>query len=199
MTFSSSYTATGMPELLTFLVRSVSPIYTFEIGTQQGGSATIISNAMSAGSRLWTCDLFEPQYRAPPHGDTHASFELAKSNLAQLNNPVRVSVLQSTYQDAVHWLTEEGWSNSMDLLHIDICNHYDNLKPIMQDIVLQEMFGKPKMIILEGGVHNKWQRDCGFSSFVPLLDEPWMSVYNHQVIPFNDHNAVTVLWRASCR
>lgn len=191
MTFSSSYETAGMADLITMLVRQINPVDVLEIGTQQGGSAQIIAEAMTPGGILTTCDLFEPKYRDPPYGDTHCSEKKARENLAPYRDKVHIAVLTAGYPSLLRYLHDY----TVDLLHVDICNHYDNLRPILHDIVGNNAIYVRKMIILEGGIHNRWQKECGFDSYAPLLQEPWMYAWEHATIAFNDHNAITVLWR----
>ena len=191
MTFSSSYETPGMAELITMLVKQVSPVNVLEIGTQQGGSAQIIVEAMTLGGAFTTCDLFEPKYRSPPYGDTHCSKEKAEENLMSYKDTVYIRVLPYGYPDLLDQLS----SRDVDLLHIDICNHYDNLQPILYDIVANNTIHVRKMILLVGGIHNKWQQQCGFNSYAPMLKKSWLHAWEHATIAFNDHNAITVLWR----
>ena len=191
MTFSSSYETPGMADLIAMLVRLVDPISVLEIGTQQGGSARIIAEAMTSGGYLTTCDLFEPKYRSPPYGDTHCSKEKAEENLRECGYRTSIKVLTAGYPDLVPKLS----SRTVDMMHIDICNHYDNLKPILFDVIGRSVIDVRKMILLEGGIYNKWQKQCGFYSYAPILKESWLCNWGHATIAFNDHNAITVLWR----
>tara|TARA_Y100000310_G_scaffold241139_1_gene245048 strand:- start:4997 stop:5551 length:555 start_codon:yes stop_codon:yes gene_type:complete len=178
MVFSSSYNS-DQREFITGLTRVLNPSYVLEFGTQQGSSAIALGKGMSAGSTLVTYDLFEPQYDKPPYGDTHSNWELAFNNIAAADLLCDVKVKKGSAGD---WFDQD--KRGIDLLHIDICNHYDNVSQI-----LTPLHGWINgVILLEGGIENRWQKEHGFSSYLPLLP-PWKYI----TIPFNDHNAITIV------
>jgi hypothetical protein len=145
MIFTTSYR--GMDSLLTELVRSVGAKKIIEFGTQQGHSAVMLARG---GGMVKTYDLFEPRYSNPPYKNTHADLFEALANTMDYGVEVFAKDVN------------EVKPIECDILHIDICNHYDNVYPLVS-----KWYGKAKMIILEGGVLNKWQKKYGFKPFIP--------------------------------
>lgn len=163
-----------------------------EIGTQKGGSAILIGRGMKPGSILDCYDLFEEKYPQPPYAPTYASMEDTKQRIEEANLPCRVNVHKGDYNDALKELCFEVAYVTVDLLHIDICNHLENLTPILKRM---HRFVE-KAIILEGGITNRWQVKYDYKSYIPLLQEPEIQQrWNYITVPFNRHNAVTLLTR----
>lgn len=174
--FTTSYKSEGMDHLLTALVRTVNPSKVIEFGTQQGHSAVLLAKGMKRGV-VKTYDIFESNYPNPPHKETHADMLKALHNVEGYNIEV--------YAKDVF----EVKPVRCDVLHIDICNHQKNVYPLLhnwQDKV-------SKMIILEGGVLNKWQKKYGFKPFVLPLRyfKDWRSV----IIKGENGYAITILTR----
>lgn len=192
MIFSSSYSLPEAQGLITAFVRAINPKKAVEIGTQQGMSSILIGGAMQYGSQLITYDLFEDKYQGPPHLPTHANKEIAEQNIKKAGVADRVTVKMGSHREAFDNEIDiygVGYT-CIDLLHVDICNHYDNLKPILE---LLENFTS-KAIILEGGIYNLWQMKHGYKPWAPLLHEV-LDRWQHITVPFNEHNAVTLLTR----
>ena len=182
--FTSSYHKPAQREFLTSFVELIAPITAVDIGTQQGSSAILIGKAMGSGTQLFTYDLFEPNYQQPPHKPTHADQEAALLNIQRARLVCKVHLVKA---DAAWAATQH---QQIDLLHLDICNHLTTMQALLPLFV-------PKVtraIVLEGGVHNKWQREYGYSSYRPWLDaDPLFAGWDKLTVPFNEHNAVTLL------
>lgn len=170
--------------LITALVQNVRPKTVIEIGCQQGRSTVALAAGMQAGSKLISVDLFEEKYDAPPYLETHASLEKALENLRASNPACEFEVRK---QDGV--LLADEIEGNVDVLHVDVCNHERNLYPILQS--WHEKVSK--LIILEGGIYNKWQQRYGFASYRAMLREKWLAAWDAVTIPFNDHNSITVM------
>lgn len=188
MVFTSSYHEQCQRDLITNLVACVNPTLVLEIGTQQGNSAIAIARGMKTGV-LYTCDLFEETYRAEPHGPTHANREIAIQNLKEAGLGVQVEVVVGNHGVGMKAAMAHG---DIDLAHIDVCNHLVSVATILGDLLAANQ--PTKCVLLEGGIHNRWQKSCGFGSFRPFLDtmeisSQWMC----STIPFNNHNAITVM------
>jgi hypothetical protein len=182
--FTTSYRETWYQDLITSLVRVVDPQVVVEIGTQQGCSACALAKGLRGDAWLATYDLFKEHYPDPPHAATHANFSLATDALYELRPKCNWKVTQGTASDV-----EE---TRIDLLHIDICNHYDNVKEVLETLIGRV----EKMILLEGGVDNSWQKEHGFKSFLSLLEEPWVKRdWTYVVVPFTPDHAITICTR----
>lgn len=183
--FTTSY---ENPELLTWLVKGLNAKTIVEVGSQQGNSTVALGRGLGEGSRLVTVDRFDEKYDAPPHLETHARKDAVEANLKNANLKCNFEVIKG---DGLEFLKHfQNQNDHMDVFHCDICNHYDNLKPILEVAVQLN----PNMILLEGGIHNKWQQKYDFKSYAPMLEEPWLKdFYTYVTIPFNEHNAITVL------
>lgn len=166
-----------MDQLLTNLVKSVGTRRAIEFGTQQGHSAVLI--AKGATGTVYTYDTFSEAYNQPPFKPTHANYEKALKTTGNYDIWVRKADVFKIKPVSV------------DTLHIDICNHYDNVKPLLE--AWQSKI--KKMIILEGGVYNKWQKKYGFNPFNTILTEMFMRDWNHVVIRGEGGYAMTVLTR----
>lgn len=186
--FTTSYSDQAC-NLITALVKSVRPTTAIEIGCQQGRSTVAIAAGLESTARLVSADLFEEKYDAPPYLETHASQEKALENL-RASNPICEFEIRKQ-SDAQ--LASEIRGN-VDLLHVDICNWFGNLEPILNR--WQEKVNK--MILLEGGMRagNSWQRKYGFKPWREILDGGvFFAHWDSCTIPFNDHNALTVMTR----
>ena len=185
MITTSKYEENGFADIITGLVKVYDPKIVVELGTQRGASAIIIGKALKDGI-LWTYDLFQEAYPLPPYSRTYADREEAEYYIGAqgLLGKVRVRI-GDAFQ--IHKEFDE-----VDILHIDLCNHYDNIATILP----HWRYKVKKVIILEGGGYNKWQRELGFSPFTPLLkrhfvtDNYWVSI-----ITKNEDYALTILIR----
>lgn len=190
--FTTSYDETAC-ELIAALIRAVDPMLVVEIGCQQGKSTTAIARGLRREARLIAVDRFEEKYEAPPYLETHASLEKTRENLASSGVTCQYEVRK---QDGLVLADEiEG---NIDALHIDVCNHLGNLEPILNR--WQEKVGK--LILLEGGTRtgNKWQNKYGFKPWREILDSGvYPAHWDSITIPFNDHNALTVMTRKSIK
>lgn len=181
---STSYKTQGLKEIIQGLVKVYQPKTVVELGTQQGSSAVLIAKHLKG--RLTTVDLFEEKYRKPPFNKTHANYLKAIKNIYLSGEFKKVTIL---VEDA---LLSHLHFNNIDMLHIDICNHYDNVKPILKNWYKKVT----KFIILEGGTFNHWQRKGGFKSFYPILEEKFIKDnYDKCVITGDGDYALTILIR----
>lgn len=188
MVFTSSYVEQCQRDLITNLVACVNPIVALEIGTQQGNSAIAIARGMKSGI-LYTCDLFEETYRAEPHGPTHASYAVAVQNIKEADLKVLVEVVIGNHSAGIRSAMAHG---NIDLVHIDVCNHLTSVAVILGDLLAANQ--PARCVLLEGGIHNKWQKACGFDSYRPFLEtQEVFSGWTWSTIPFNGHNAITVM------
>ena len=185
MIFSTSYKSPYLKDLIHLFIRIYNPKEAIDLGTQQGGSAILLARSMGEG-KVFTFDTFKEHYDLPPFGTTHANYQQALENIKMFKLEDRISVINMNAND-VHKLFD-----SIDLLHIDICNHYDNTLPL-----LKQWYKKVnKLIILEGGIHNNWQKKCGFKSFAPILDKRFIRTnYDKVTVAADEHYAVTILVR----
>lgn len=184
MIVSTSYRVEGFDELITAIIKIANPDLVVELGTQQGKSAIAIAKGLCEGQRLFTYDLFEDTYREPPYAPTKADLEQARININQAGEANRVTV---TLMDAfeVH-----GLFSQVDVLHIDLCNYYDNVFK-----VLEQWYKKvKKLILIEGGVYNYWQRKYQFEPFISILEMDFIkNTYNYCVIRGSNDQAITIL------
>lgn len=172
MSFTTSYKSPGMEELLTYLPMSVGAKKIVELGTQQGHSAILLAKS---GAHVDTYDSYDEKYSNYPFKDTHADIDKALKNTAKYDIHV--------FKGDVQLLKPK----ICDVLHIDICNHEDNIK----SIVFNWANKVKKMIILEGGALNKWQKKYGFNPYYPYNYTDWTSV----IIEGKKGYAMTVMTR----
>lgn len=190
--FSTSYSHPGMADLLSSVVRSVRAKTVLEIGAQQGKSAIALGRGLDPDGTVYSYDLFEQKYRIPPHGNTHSDQDVVISNFEQARKVLDVcGNLVSRVGSYPHALADLA-DEEIDVLHVDICNHLDSLKPVLDSLLPVTKYA----VLLEGGRENSWQKENGFKSFAPLLETPeierdWESF----VIPFTNNNAITVMLR----
>lgn len=185
MIFTTSYKTNGMEDLLTALTKIANPKIAVELGVQQGASAIAIGKGLDKGD-LYAYDLFEPTYQEPPFGSTHADAEIALQNIATARLLDKVNICVG---DAFNTHKDFG---KVDLLHVDICNHYDNILKI-----LKKWYRKVnKFILLEGGVYNHWQKKCHFKPYNTVLKMPFIKD-NYEVFTLRggDDYALTILER----
>lgn len=187
--FTTSYKTEEQRDFITSFVRLINPKTVVEIGTQQGCSAITIGRGLQPESRLVTFDLFEPKYDKPPYSNTHACKQTAIMNIAAADLDCYWQVIQGSHHDVISHVPGL-W---IDLLHIDICNHYDNIEPILGHLA---PFTKEALII-EGGIYNHWQKKHGYRPWHPVLDEAWFRTdWRAVVVPLSDEgNAVTLATR----
>ena len=184
--FTTSYISEGLTCLLTCLTMSVNPDISVELGTQQGSSAIMIAKGLRPGQKLITIDLFEEKYRLPPHGNTHAKMEIAIKNIHDAGLDSFVEVREG---DAL-----ESYKNfdNVDLLHIDLCNHADNV----YNILVKWVDKVRKMILIEGGNYNYWQKKIGFESFNKVLLMSFVKDnFNYCTIVGKHDHSLTILTR----
>lgn len=162
---TTSYKSKGMEELITALAKSVGARKIVELGTQQGHSAILLAKS---GASVTTYDLFEEIYSEPPFKETHADYEKAIKNTIKYNISIR-------RKNAVNVKPVK-----CDVLHIDICNHAGNVSDLVD-----KWYGKAKLILLEGGVLNKWQKKYKFKPYIPR--------YNHTIIKGENGYALTII------
>lgn len=173
--FTTSYK--GLDEVFKLLIKIVKPEKVIEFGTQQGHSARLI--AENSDAQVITYDIFEKKYLNFPYKDTHADLIKAKENLKGLNVKI--------VKENVFKLEPE----ETDVLHIDICNHYGNVLPLLES--WQKYVSK--MILLEGGVKNRWQEKYNFKQFNKVLNMPFMSDWDSHILQEEEGYALTVLLR----
>ena len=155
-----------MSELITNLVKTVQAKTAIELGTQQGHSAILLAKG---GARVRTYDLFEEKYPKPPHKATHANY---------------MKALENTFKYDIHIGIKDVFKVkpvNCDILHIDICNHKHNVNKLVRN-----WFPKvSKLIILEGGILNKWQKKYGFKPFIPKM--------KHIILKGENGYAITII------
>ena len=173
--FTTSYKSPGMGELITALVKSVGAKKIIELGTQQGHSAVLLAKGITGVVK--TYDTFETNYSNPPFKQTHADMLTALNNVKGYN-------VQVFMKDAF-----DVKPVKCDVLHIDICNHHHNVGRLLDSWASKVT----KMIILEGGVYNKWQKKYGFLPYLCCLDV--MRDWTYTVIRGEGDYAVTIMTR----
>jgi hypothetical protein len=185
--FTTSYLENGFKDIMQGLVKLYNPKTIVELGTQQGASAVVIGEAMSKDSKLFTFDLFKEKYDKPPYCETKADFLTACDNVGSIKPKKHIEVFGDDAYSAIGY-----FQSTIDMLHLDLCNYYDNVKPILA----QWKDKVEKLIVLEGGTHNSWQKNYGFKPFFPMLDEPWLAnFYDHVVLTNGSDYAMTVMVR----
>lgn len=185
MITTTKYEEHGFADIISGLVKIYSPKVVVELGTQQGASAILIAKAMKDG-HVYTFDSFSSTYEKPPYAETHASIEETIENIKNENLSDKISVMQ---MDAFKVARE---FKSVDMLHIDLCNYYHNIKRLLP----QWLKKVHKIIVMEGGGVNKWQRENGFLPFYPLLNAPEITnFYNKLILKKDADYALTVLIR----
>lgn len=174
MIFTTSYKTPGLEELLTYLPMSVGAREIVELGTQQGHSAVLLAKS---GAHVETYDSFEEKYFYHPYGETHADMGKAIENVKKYNIDVfKKNVLKLE-------------SKKCDVLHIDICNHFGNVLPLLE----RWERNVSKLILLEGGVYNSWQEKY---DFFPYHNSLWrFKNWNCIVVKGNKQYALTIMSR----
>lgn len=185
MITTSKYEENGFADIISGLVKVYNPKVVIELGTQQGASAVIIGKALKDGL-VYTYDLFGSNYKQSPYLETHADLAATQDNIAKNNLTDKIIVLPLDATEVA-----ERW-DKVDMLHIDLCNHYDNVRPL-----LHQWYKKVKqLIILEGGGFNKWQKANAFIPFsFALHDRCIYDYYNYVTIIKNEDYALTILIR----
>lgn len=185
-----SYTTTkyadhGFDLIIKGLVEVYDPHTVVELGTQQGNSAIIIGKALGQGV-LYTYDSFETNYALPPYAATGADYQKAVGNIYDAGLHEKVFVIK---KDAFE--VYKDWPE-VDILHVDIGNHYDNMAKILE----QWRYKVAKVILLEGGGYNHWQKKCDFKPFNLLLNRHFITDnYDHVIISHDENYALTILTR----
>lgn len=184
--FTTSYKTPEIEEFITALVRLANPQTVVDIGTQQGKSAILLGRGLGEDAKLFSYDLFEEKYTAPPYSNTHSNMTLAKENIDLAGLKCLWSIRKKSGVEAI------ADFESIDVLHIDICNHTDNVKPIL-DAARSKV---KKYILLEGGVPNAWQQKHGYTTFADLLKD--YTEFTFCVFKINEEgNAITVMSRGN--
>lgn len=185
MMTTSKYEENGFADIISGLVKVYNPKVVVELGTQQGASAIIFGKALKDGL-VYTYDLFGSNYKQSPYSETHADLEATLENIEKNNLTDKIIV---TPLDALE--VAERW-DKVDILHIDLCNHYDNVRPL-----LHQWYKKVnQLIILEGGGFNKWQKEHAFIPFsFALQDRCIHDYYNYVTATKNEDYAITILVR----
>lgn len=186
MIFTTSYKNEGFKKIITGIVQVTNPQIAVELGTQQGASAILIGKALKDG-KLFTYDSFDEKYDNPPYAETHADLRqtLRSIKAAKLDN----TKVEVTPYDAFR---VADLYKSVDLLHIDICNHYDNIKKLLRQWYLKVN----KVILIEGGGYNQWQKEYKFKPFYPLFTELFiLNRYGCSVITLDDNYSLSILTR----
>lgn len=183
--FTSSYKSEEISNFITSFVKLIQPDIVVEIGCQQGYSAIVIGKGLPSTSIIYTYDIFEDKYLNFPYSATHSNYDLAISNILTSS---------LTCQVEVHKLAGDAAlknHDSIDLLHIDICNHYDNIRPLLMEAL-------PKVkhaVLLEGGGYNRWQKKYNYKPYFTIFEESVCKDWDHITIQENEHNAITILTR----
>lgn len=186
---TTSYSWPGATDLIASFTKVLQPKVVVEIGTQQGFSAISICKGLDEDALFYTFDLFEDTYPSPPYASTFASQEKAISNMKAANLSCSWMVQKGSYKEVIQLVPKP-----IDLLHVDICNHYHNLFPILEELAPHIRKG----MILEGGMKpNRWQEKYSFTPWYTILQlNQHSSYWNTIPIPLGkDHNAVTLCVR----
>lgn len=185
MITTSKYEENGFDLIIEGLIKVYNPKIVVELGTQQGASAIIIAKALKNG-HLFTYDNFDVKYSNPPYAATQADFGETLIHLYTAGVSGKVFVERGDAFEA------HKDFDTVDILHIDLCNHYMNVEPLL----IQWRYKVNKCIILEGGGYNKWQREHDFMPFYLLLSKHFVRDSYHVVIIKKDENyALTILTR----
>lgn len=177
---STSYNSQQL-NLLTILAKVINPCFIVEVGTQQGHSAVALGSALTVEGELITCDTFASHYNQPPFAETAANQVKALCNLNNAGLTCSYQVRQASFED----IAKELVGRNIDIIHIDICNHLDNITPILKTILdLQVRF-----IFLEGGQYNHWQKKYGYQPYTSILP---VFFREFCTIPFDDSHALTI-------
>lgn len=198
--FSTSYTKEGH-QLLYSLILYKRPNVVLELGTQQGGSALTIGRALrdlnradKGLRRLYTYDLFQPQYALPPYGPTHSNKEDATANIKKHHLSKVVQIKQGSIFEA----KTNGHLEQADIIHIDICNCYENIRDLFlnSQVKKEDIVNSKALIIFEGGVNNHWQKEIGTSSFTYLLRNGAIDpMFKRECLILSyDNNRAITLW-----
>jgi len=186
MITTSKYEENGFDLILSGLIKVYNPRDIVELGTQQGASAIILAQALSDEGHVFTHDLFLSNYDKPPYSDTHADLYAALDNISAAGLSNKITVIECEAS-----LVADEW-DEVDILHIDLCNHYDNVRPL-----LHQWYKKVnQLILLEGGGFNKWQKANAFIPFSHALYDLCVQDYYHSIIlKKNEDYALTILIR----
>jgi hypothetical protein len=187
MITTSKYEENGFDKIIEGLVQVYNPKIVVELGTQQGASAIIIGKALKDG-KLWTFDLFDEKYPSPPYSDTKADLGQTLLNIKEANMEDKIVVVPFDAMQVYKQFPE------VDILHIDLCNHYHNVEPLL----IQWRYKVNRCMILEGGGYNKWQQEHNFQPFYLLLGHHFVTDnYHVSIIKKNEDYALTILTRYS--
>lgn len=221
--FTTSYKSDKARQIiklvLAFVVSMHPRIRILELGTQQGGSTCFFIDTLrhlkpKDSIRITTVDTFESTYKQPPFSSTHANKQKAVENILTMFSNVAVksqdvdsntvsiltdnNLVKIVTSSAAEFVSREDNGVYYDLIHIDICNHADNVKPIFDALQYRSEQGYgylPSVILLEGGKRNHWQTEHGFESFLPILESnTWVKDnFDINVIDVDDTNSITIL------
>lgn len=182
---STSYT-TQQLDILRHAAADKSNKLIVELGVQQGNTMAVMAAAMPKPCTIYGIDTFESNYTLPPYKATHADWDVAHTT-------IRNAIPNRTYDytlfkdDAIS-AAKLYVDSSIDLLHIDLCNHADNISKVLP-VWLPKV--KPGgMVILEGGTKTQWQEDNNFLPFGPIL-ENYCTKFVWQIIEFEPGRAMS--------
>ena len=186
MVFTTSYISQVAKDYLSAITSLIDPKVVVEIGTQLGISGVCIAKEICKEGEFISFDTYTKEYVGEPKLPTHANLINATKYFEASNIRCNWKLLKGTY------IKVDNLFTSIDLLHIDICNHYDNLKPILE-ILLHKV---TRAIIIEGGIKNHWMKKYNFKSYLPMLSEDWIKKdWKYIIIRFDENHATTLLIR----
>lgn len=131
-------------------------ILAVEIGTFEGGSACLISKALSGDARLVSIDPYIPDSMDPA---SSGSLWLARLSVLRHGNAMRTTLINGFSADVAR-----GWDRPIDLLWIDGDHRYESVR---QDFLAWSPF------VCKGGhilFHDSNKRDVSSDAF---YDDGW--------------------------
>lgn len=183
---STSYCSSDFESIFRAVVCFYEPRIVAEIGSQQGGSAIALGRDMPSDSDLYLYDKFETVYDLYPHGPTRVNKELLLQNLERAQVPPRIHIEKEDVRNVAARHPE-----GVDILHVDIGNTFQTVSEYLAPWLSLTR----RAILLEGGVHNRWQRENGHQPYLPFLDTVCQppSRWRYVVFCKDDHYALTLL------
>lgn len=191
--FSTSYPRKEMVDTIFSICKIVNPFLAVELGSQQGRSSVIIASAMKSNSTLYCFDAFLPKFPLPPYAETHSDKDLLIQNInkARSLNFLKCNIeVEAKKAEEVAVLFQ---NKRIDFLHIDIGNHYDNIK-----IVLPQFLPLVNnCILLDGGVYSRWMRNPNFpfKPYKDLLNN--FPEWKNRTIVWDDNYAITFMYKGA--
>lgn len=184
---STSYCGSDFFSLFVAAVSFYNPKTIVEIGCQQGGSAVALGAVMRSDAKLWLYDKFDSEYDLYPHGSTQSSLSATEENIRRAGLDGRVYVTKLDAYDV--WRQHP---TGVDIVHIDIGNTLETVSRILPHWLSLAR----QAILLEGGVHNRWQRENSYSLYTSHLDSALSSTdWRYVVFCRGSHYALTLLTR----